>query len=65
MQIEICNYTLIFAIDVISTVLNHFSNRDFSCKYPGDITKYSNIGYCARMTFKINNPIDLDKTNIM
>ena len=24
MQIEICNFTLIFAIDIISAVLNHF-----------------------------------------
>ena len=36
MQIEICTFTLIFAIDEISAVLVHFCNRDFSCKYPAD-----------------------------
>ena len=36
MQIEISNFTLILAIDIISAFWTIFCNRDFSWKYPGD-----------------------------
>ena len=49
MQIEICNFTLIFAIEVISAILNNFLNRDFSCKYPGDsYESIKNAFVCAQ-----------------